>query len=63
MAIKPHDQSAFAARLTPLLEGIADLEGARLPGMRRLNALARAEAEGLDVPKAYVKQAEALAQK
>ena len=63
MAIKPHDQNAFAARLTPLLEGIAELEGARLPGMRRLNALARAEAEGLDVPKAYVQQAEALAQK
>jgi (2R)-3-sulfolactate dehydrogenase (NADP+) len=61
MALKPHDPSGFAARLEPLLTDIADLDGARLPGTRRIAALAKAEAQGIEVPKPYLKIARDLA--
>ena len=60
MALKPHDDG-FGARLEPLLTQIAEMEGARLPGSRRINAMAEAESKGLNVPQAYVDQARALA--
>lgn len=60
MALKPADPAAFAARLEPVLEGIAALEGARLPGTRRAAAIARARAEGIAVPRHYLDLARQL---
>ena len=48
-------------RLETLLATIAAAEGARLPGTRRIAALARAQSEGLTVPAAYVAAARDLA--
>lgn len=60
IAIDPGHQSDYAARLTTLLDGISEMPGARLPGSRRLAALARAETDGLAVPETFVAQARAL---
>ena len=51
----------FLARLEVLLTEISAQEGARLPGMRRLQSQARATAEGIEVPKAYLDLARAAA--
>lgn len=61
MAIKPHDADAFAQRLEALLSHIAGLEGARLPGMRRAAAMARARAVGIAVPVTYLEAARSMA--
>ncbi|QTN36853.1 Ldh family oxidoreductase [Cognatishimia activa] len=60
MALKPHDAEGFSARLEPLLADIAGLEGARLPGTRRIVSLENAQENGLSVPKAYLDQAREL---
>jgi (2R)-3-sulfolactate dehydrogenase (NADP+) len=61
IVIDPGAQSDYAARVARLLDGIAAMEGARLPGTRRRAAIARAEAEGLEVPAAFIAQARDLA--
>ncbi|MEO1705479.1 MAG: Ldh family oxidoreductase [Pseudomonadota bacterium] len=61
IAIDPGAQSDYGERVAELLSGIAAMEGARLPGTRRLAARAQAEAHGLDVPTPFVEQARALA--
>ena len=61
LAIKPQDGEAFAARIGALLELVAGLEGARLPGSRREAAMERSRQSGIDVPEAYVRIARDLA--
>ena len=61
LALKPHDGPAFTARLEPLLSMIAGLEGARLPGTRRIAARETAQRDGLTVPKHYLDGARDLA--
>lgn len=61
MALRPHDAAAFTARLEPLLGTIAGLDGARLPGTRRLAARDAARTSGLSVSKDYLNIARALA--
>ncbi len=61
LAIKPQDGEAFGARIGALLELVAGLEGARLPGSRREAALERSRRSGIDVPEAYVRIARDLA--
>lgn len=61
MAIDPGRGGGFADRIEALLTQIANMEGARLPGQRRLAALAAAEADGLHVPAQHVATARALA--
>ena len=51
----------FGGRLAPILDGIAELEGARLPGERRLAALETARSEGIAVPVAYLTEVRAMA--
>ncbi len=62
IAIDPGAQSDYAVRVAHLLDTISAMEGARLPGERRRTAIARAEAEGLDVPAAFIAQARAMAE-
>ena len=59
LALKPPE--GFAARLESLLGLIEALDGARLPGARRQEAIARAQADGIDVPRAYLDAARDLA--
>jgi len=61
IAIKPGADTDFAGRLETLLGQIVGQEGARLPGERRLAALARAEAHGLAVPAPQIALARRLA--
>ena len=61
LAIKPSDGSGFAQRIETLLGQIADLEGTRLPGARRIASLEHAETHGIDVPLAYLQAAQDLA--
>lgn len=61
MALRPHDPQGFADRIERVLGHIEALEGARLPGTRRQDALARAQTHGIDVPTAYLDTARALA--
>lgn len=56
----PEGAEAFTARLEHLLGMIEDAEGARLPGTRRLAALAAAERDGIAVPKHYLDGARRL---
>jgi (2R)-3-sulfolactate dehydrogenase (NADP+) len=51
----------FATRLEELLALVTAEEGTRLPGARRLAHLARAKAQGLDIPTQYLAVAEQLA--
>lgn len=60
MAISPQSSSYFFARLELLLSSVASLEGARLPGERRLQARAEAEENGILVPSHYLEAAESL---
>lgn len=62
IVIDPGAQSDYGTRLQDLLASISEMEGARLPGQRRREAIARAETEGLDVPAAYIAQARDLAE-
>ena len=61
LAIKPGDGPGFAARIEALLGQIAALEGARIPGTRRIAALEQARAHGIDVPVQYLHIARELA--
>jgi (2R)-3-sulfolactate dehydrogenase (NADP+) len=61
MAIRPGSGTGFADRLEGLLADIAAMEGARLPGTRRLEAIRRAEAEGIAVQTRYLEAARRLA--
>ncbi|MCR9125222.1 MAG: Ldh family oxidoreductase [Rhodobacteraceae bacterium] len=61
LALRPRDPDGFAGRIEALLQHIAGIEGARLPGTRRAGALARAAAQGIDVPRAYTDIARRLA--
>jgi len=63
IAIHPDRVSGgvFAQRLEQLIQAIESQDGARLPGMRRLTARARAQKDGVDLPEDLVKQIEALA--
>ncbi len=61
LAIKPGDGPGFAQRIEALLGQIAALDGARLPGALRRAALERARTHGIDVPRAYLQTARALA--
>ncbi len=60
LALRPTDDG-FADRLEGLLSVIENLEGARVPGQRRAEAIARAKAEGLRVPSHYLDEARTLA--
>lgn len=62
IAIRPDPESGFAARLESLLTTISDMDGARIPGARRLAALDTARRDGLAVPARYIDEATALAQ-
>ncbi len=59
MAMKPA-ANGFAERLEGLLAVIEALEGTRLPGSRRAAAIAAAEADGIEVPTAYLDAARAM---
>ena len=61
IVIDPGAQSDYGARVATLLDTISAMEGARLPGERRRAAIARAQAEGLQVPAAFIAQARDLA--
>ena len=63
IAMKPHDADAFTGRLEGLLSSIVSVEGARLPGTRRLAAIETAERDGIWVPSHYVAAAERLAER
>ncbi len=60
LAFKPAEMDGFTARLEALLSEIAHADGARLPGERRLKARANARINGIDVPKIFIDQIEAL---
>ena len=62
VAIRPQNDGStlFAERLEMLLTSITDLPGARLPGTRRLDALAIAKTEGLLVSDVHLDAAEEL---
>ena len=53
IALKPQSP-LFTERLEQLLVGIETMEGARLPGTRRLAAMRAAEENGIEVPSRYV---------
>lgn len=61
LVIRPPDSAGFAERLETLLRRIEAMEGARLPGSRRIAALRKAETQGIIVPRQYVETARALA--
>lgn len=61
IAIRPDPGSDYLARVAQLLDQIAAMPGARLPGTRRRAALAQARAQGISVPIAYLQQARQLA--
>jgi (2R)-3-sulfolactate dehydrogenase (NADP+) len=61
IAIRPGADSGFAVRLEGLLAMIEDMDGARLPGTRRLAAIRNAQANGLHVPRHYLALARSLA--
>lgn len=60
LAIRPGDATGLAERLEPLLTMIAGMDGARLPGARRANAIKNAQKNGLDVPQHYLELARKL---
>lgn len=62
LILKPNSPASdFAQRLEELLAHVTAEQGTRLPGARRLDHLARAEAEGLEIPNHYLAVAEELA--
>lgn len=61
IAIRPDTNSDYLARVSVLLDAIQELEGARLPGTRRREAMRSAETDGLLVPTHYLKIAHSLA--
>jgi (2R)-3-sulfolactate dehydrogenase (NADP+) len=61
LAIQPNLQAGFTERLEGLLGLISDLDGARLPGMRRAECIRQAQKNGLQVPTHYITRVQALA--
>ncbi len=61
IAIRPDASSDFLTRVSALLEMIEKMDGARLPGTRRRQAIRKAALEGLSVPKHYIALAQSLA--
>lgn len=61
IAIRPDTNSDYLARVSTLLGSIQDMEGARLPGTRRHQAIHLAEIDGLLVPAHYLQLAQSLA--
>lgn len=61
LAMQPNVQAGFAERLEELLTLISQLDGARLPGMRRAESIRIAHREGLNVPAHYIERVQALA--
>ncbi|MEM7644979.1 MAG: Ldh family oxidoreductase [Pseudomonadota bacterium] len=61
LAIRPGADVDFAPRLEALLDDIAGMPGARLPGSRRASALAHADRDGIPVPAAFLAVARRLA--
>ncbi len=61
IGIKPDPASGFAPQVEELLGTISAMEGVRLPGDRRRQAIEAAEANGLHVPAAFIATARALA--
>jgi (2R)-3-sulfolactate dehydrogenase (NADP+) len=62
IAIRPNsDGTGFSDRLEELLASITELEGTRLPGTRRLAAIAVSKTDGLNVSTRYIEIARALA--
>jgi hypothetical protein len=55
----PASEGRFAQKIARLAAAIADQEGARLPGARRLDARTRARTEGVPVDRALVEEIEA----
>jgi (2R)-3-sulfolactate dehydrogenase (NADP+) len=60
IAIRPDARSDFLVRVTELLDAIRSMDGVRLPGARRAEAIRTAEAEGLWVPDAHMTLARTL---
>lgn len=64
IAIRPNSGgTGFADRLEELLGEIVALDGARLPGTRRLAAIEDAKSNGLSVSRSYLEAARALARR
>ena len=63
IVIDPGARTDYTDRVQGLLDTIAKMEGARLPGTRRRAAIEAARTNGLNVPAAFVEQAHALAGK
>ncbi len=61
IAIRPDAKSGYLDRVTELLDMIQAMEGARLPGARRRQAIRAVETSGLLVHAPYLKLAESLA--
>lgn len=61
IAIRPDANSDFLARVSTLLGAIQNMDGARLPGTRRREAIILAEIDGLLVPTHYLQFAQSLA--
>ena len=61
LALRPDDDAGFSGRLERLLGMITDLDGARLPGARRAEALRNSRQNGLDVPMATLQSIRELA--
>ncbi len=61
LAIRPDPASGFLARVAELLHTIQSMEGVRLPGARRQEAIRAAEADGLSVSADYIELAKRLA--
>ncbi len=55
IAMKPHDHAAFVARFEALLTSIAEMDGTRLPGERRLAAIAASRQNGIRVPAKFIR--------
>jgi (2R)-3-sulfolactate dehydrogenase (NADP+) len=61
IAIRPDAESGFLDRVSTLLDLIQSMDGVRLPGARRRQAIRTTEADGLLVPTHYIEVAKTLA--
>ncbi|MEO1748903.1 MAG: Ldh family oxidoreductase, partial [Pseudomonadota bacterium] len=61
MAFEPNDRTDFIERIEQLLEMIETMDGARLPGSRRAEAIEKSKKHGIAVPKIYLDATRAIA--
>jgi (2R)-3-sulfolactate dehydrogenase (NADP+) len=61
IAFKPLDAAAFLGRIEVLLSMIEGMDGTRLPGARRHEAMAKARRDGLNISKQYLDAARDIA--